>query len=513
MGKEYDEAYDFLHSEVTDPEKIDLSGDSASSKIEAVEATRRVVVDLEDPETQAALRETYKKVDLRVSVILCGIYFFQFIDKSLLNYAAVMGIKDNLKPNSNQFGDLGTILYCAYIVGEPISAYLFQRLPPAKFFSVCIICWGIVVVFHVFCNNYALLMVVRALLGLFESCVAPGCVLITGMWYNRTQQLRRTCLWTIQAGTATIVGGFLSFCFQKIDSTKTSLKSWQIFFLTMGLLTIIFGVYAFIVLPDSPISSKFLTDYQKKLVLENIRTNQTGTENKTFKPRQLKELLLQDKHTWPMLILTLVSMIPTGAVLTFSVSMIANIGFSNQHAALMQMPLGVTTILAITIGTNLCAHFKGKFRNSIFVSMLIPAIIGYIVLLTCKNKIGKLLAVYLINVGTCVITMIYSWNSANTANSTKRIYRNCLTMVFFAVGCLIGPQLVKSFHTAYVVLLILTIVCIPLVGLVLIISITENRKRDNLSQETKEEWLQKMGDNYEFKDLTDIENITFRYSY
>lgn len=179
----------------------------------------------------------------------------------------------------------------------------------------------------------------------------------------------------------------------------------------------------------------------------------------------------------------------------------------------MQIPLGVSTILAIVLGTNICAHFNGNHRSFIFISMLVPAIIGYIVLLSCSNKIGLLMSVYLINVGTCVITMIYSWNTANTANSTKRVYRNCITMIAFAVGCLIGPQIVVDYQTAYLVLMILSIVCIPLVLLVRYISIYENRKRDSLSKEEVDAWLTEMGDNYEFKDLTDIENIMFRYSY
>lgn len=487
----YDEAYDFVT--YTDDKSVE--------------------------ETNTQLSKVYRKVDARVSAILCGIYFFQFLDKSLLNYAAVMGIKDNLKKDSNQFSNLGTILYVAYIACEPLAAFLFQKLPVAKFFGTCVFLWGVVIVLHVVTKTYASLMVIRALLGCFEASVAPGCILVTGMWYNKKQQLTRMGHWTIQAGTSTVVGGLLLFAFQHVDSKSTSLASWQIFFLVMGLLTVIFGVIVLVVLPDSPIKAKFLTHEEKLLVLENIRGNQTGTENKTFKRSQLREFLLEDKHTWPMFFLTVVSMVPTGAVLTFSVTIISSIGFSNKHAALMQMPLGVTTIIAIYFGTYLCAYFDGKHRNWVFISMLVPAIIGYIVLLTSHNKVGQLLAVYLINVGTCVITMIYSWNSANTAGFTKRLARNCLTMMAFAAGALIGPQLFRAqdapqYRPAKITLLVLTAVCIPLVLLVSFISRQENRKRDAASELEVSKWESTHGgENYEFKDLTDVENIHFRYQY
>lgn len=461
-------------------------------------------------------RKTWLKIDLHVTAMLCGVYFLQFLDKSLLNYSAVMGIKSYLKPHSNQFSNLGTILFIAYIIGEPINVYLFQKVPPAKFMAACVFCWGVVVIGHAFAKDYSSLMAVRFLLGLFESSVAPGCTLITGMWYNQPQQLRRTCWWTCQAGVATIVGGLLSFAFQHVKNK--SFQGWQMFCLVMGVVTVLWSVLMLFMMPDSPVLAKFLTEEEKTAVIENIRENQTGTASKEFKVSHLKELLLQDKLTWLMLILTLLLMIPTGSVLTFSVTMIANIGFSPKHAALMQMPLGVSTIWAISMGTYLCAYFKGKHRNLIFISMLTPAIIGYIVLITSKNKIGQLLAVYLINVGTCVITMIYSWNSANTAGYTKRVARTCLTMIFFSAGALIGPQLFRAedaprYLRAKTALLAITVACVPLALLVSYISYLENKKKEALDELFKQKWLEDKGDNYEFMDLTDKENIMFRYTY
>ncbi|RLV84031.1 Thiamine pathway transporter THI73 [Meyerozyma sp. JA9] len=461
--------------------------------------------------------QVYRRVDWVILPLLCGIYFLQFLDKSLLNYAAVMGIKDNL--HGNQFSNLGTILYVAYIVFEPISAYCFQVLPPAKFFAFCVTAWGVVVTLHTVCTTYASLMVIRALLGCFEACVAPGCIIITGMWYSHRQQLTRMGFWSIQAGTSTILGGLLSFAFQHVDSSKTSLDSWQIFFLVMGLITVVFGAVVFVYLPNNPLEASFLDDAQKKVVLHNIRENETGTENKTFKKAHLYELFFHDKHTWPMFVLTLITMIPTGSVITFSVTIIASFGYSNKHAALMQMPVGVSTIISILGATYLCSYFNGKHRSHIFVSLLVPAIIGYIVMLSSTNKIGNLLAVYLINVGTCVITMIYAWNSKNTAGYTKRLARNCLTMIAFAVGCLIGPQLFRAgdaphYRRAKITLLVLSAVSIPLVYGVGYISKVENEKRDRVrGTKEEQEWYGRVGENFQFQDLTDVENIHFRYSY
>lgn len=60
------------------------------------------------------------RIDLRIMPILMTIYFLQYLDKTLLNYAAVMGIKDFLP--GNDYNNLGTIFYVGYLVAEPVTA-------------------------------------------------------------------------------------------------------------------------------------------------------------------------------------------------------------------------------------------------------------------------------------------------------------------------------------------------------------------------------------------------------
>lgn len=74
-------------------------------------------------------------------------------------------------------------------------------------------------------------MVVRVLLGVCEACVAPSLVLITGMWWTKPEQSRRTGLWYMQIGMAQIVGASVSYGFQQVHSDR--LANWQILFLFM----------------------------------------------------------------------------------------------------------------------------------------------------------------------------------------------------------------------------------------------------------------------------------------
>lgn len=447
-----------------------------------------------------------RKIDIRIMTVMCCSYFLQFIDKNSLNLAAVLGIKDHLAGHANGFANLGTIFYAAYIFAVPLTLYLLQILPTGKFLSLCIICWGIVVACHAACSSYASLMVIRSLLGIFEASLSPGLIIISSMYWNREENMKRTGLWVSCAGISTIVGGLLSFAFQHVHA---SLESWQIFFLVLGCITVLFGGVMYIILPNNPTSASFLSEEEKLLVLEHIRANQTGTETKVFKKKQLMELLFHDKHTWPLFFLTIVSMISTGALGTWSTTIYKTFGFSNQVAALVQMPVGVAMIIAILSGTYVCSKI-GK-RTIIFMIMCLPGVAGYAILLANPGKVANLIAIYMNMGATGVIALLYSWNSANTAGHTKKLARNGLTMIAFSIGSLIGPQLFRAdeapnYRSAKTTLMVMAVVQIPLAALVGYISKKENERRDSLGTVT-------LPPNYEFSDMTDIENLNFRYSY
>lgn len=462
----------------------------------------------DDIENTELPRELLRKIDFRILTLLCAIYFLQFLDKTLLNYSAAMGIKENLV--GNEFSNLSTIFYASYIFAEPFISYCLQKFPISRALSFCIVLWGIVLTCHAACKTYASLMIVRTLLGIFESSSAVGIIAISGMYYTKSEQVARMGIWSINSGTATIVGALLSFGFQHIHTTE--FQSWQILFLVVGLITILFGIFVWFYLPDNVVNSQFLDNSEKMLVLEHIRENQTGTENKKFKKEQLYELIFKDKLTWPMLLLTGTSQIVTGAIGTYSATVIGTFGFDGYKTALLQIPLGAIIIIIIVITTQLVARYG--HRTYITVSMFIPSIIGAIVLLSTNiitQQIGNLLALYLLYSGSSSITLIYAWNSANTAGYTKRMFRNALTMIFFSLSCLLGPQMFQAkdfpgYVPAKIAILVTQVASVPLTLLVGYLSKKENEKRDN-------EPLHKLPDNYQFLDLTDMENRSFRYSY
>lgn len=306
-----------------------------------------------------------------------------------------------------------------------------QRFPLAKYLGLNIVLWGIVTACHAAANGYASLMILRVLLGIFEACVAPSLILITGMWYTRAEQVRRAGLWYLMIGVAQIIGAAISFGFQHIK--HAAIENWRILFLVLGLLTVALGITVMMVLPDNPQSAKFLTASERQEAIEHVKVNMTGIENKTFKPYQMKQALL-DPQSWFLVFITILSMIDNGAVSNFSSIIISGFGYSNMESTILQIPSGAVSIIAVFVSTFLVGRYG--YRCSFIGILCIPSVLGAALLtaLPKNNRVGQLFGIYLLNFAPALLPIVYSFASSNVAGYSKKITVNAMILMAFCIG-------------------------------------------------------------------------------
>lgn len=103
-------------------------------------------------------------------------------------------------------------------------------------------------------------------------------------------------------GMQQIVGGLLAYCFTLI--TTGPLKSWQWIFLVYGIISVLFGCFVGYYMPDSPMRAKCFSEEDKHLMIERVRDNQTGVQNRDFKKSQMIEAL-KDPQVWGYAIIAL----------------------------------------------------------------------------------------------------------------------------------------------------------------------------------------------------------------
>ena len=79
---------------------------------------------LEDPVQR---RRLVRKIDLASAPLLACVYFLQYLDKTTLSYAAVMGLRKDAKLQGQQYSDLGMLFYIGFIATEFPTQYFAQR--------------------------------------------------------------------------------------------------------------------------------------------------------------------------------------------------------------------------------------------------------------------------------------------------------------------------------------------------------------------------------------------------
>ena len=244
--------------------------------------------------------------------LMCLIYGVNYLDKTALSYASVMGINSDLNLSVSQYSWLGSIFYFGYLIWEYPTSLLLQRYPLGKYTVFNVIMWGIMVTCMAAVRNFAGALVIRFLLGVFEAAVTPAFALITSQWYTKREQGLRTSFWYSWNGFAQVFGGLLAYGIAiSVQNHGSKLPGWRIIFLSLGLITTALGICLGFYLPDNQLQARFLTDEEKVLAIERIRANEQGVGNRHWKRYQFEEAL-KDPQTWLFFLYALIANIPNG---------------------------------------------------------------------------------------------------------------------------------------------------------------------------------------------------------
>lgn len=463
-----------------------------------------------DPEKH---RQLVRRIDLHIMPLICIVYFLQYLDKIAISYASVTGIKESTHLRGNEFNWIASIFFFGQLVFEFPTIRLIQLFPLAKYVAVNVTIWGAVLACLAACKSFATLMVCRAILGMAEAAVVPAWVVFTSQWYRKEEQAFRVGIWFSMCGFAQLLGGCFSYGVANHvgGDVHAALRGWQVIFLFLGLLTSVVGIIFWFVLPDSPLSAKFLSAEEKALHAERMRANEQGIGSRIFKWNQFWEAI-KDPNTWLYAFWIFAANIPNSIATSFGNILVTGMGYTSKESLLLVTPLGAYEIVVL-IGLTYLASKTGQ-RLWICIAGHIPSIIGAILMAT-TNKVPALIGFYLSGGIPIGWTTILALQSTNVAGSTKKITVTCIGTIAYTVGNIISPQTFQAkdaprYMPAKISICILYVLITIDLYLIRLLAVRENKKRDKEREE--------LGDNYvveknqEFLDLTDRENREFRYA-
>ncbi|KAF1945106.1 allantoate permease [Clathrospora elynae] len=515
------------HDDKKDISQVERVLSAEDEKVDHVNYDRidQEVAQYADPTAVVISEEENKRlkrmIDKRVLPVMVVTYFLQSLDKGTMSVTSIMGIRDDIPVlKSNQmFGWLTTCIYLAVLLVEYPTNYIIQRVPVAKYLGFNILAWSTVLCCHALCFSFPALVSVRTLLGIFEAVCQPAFLVMTSIWYKREEQAQIVTYWYMMNGMQQIVGGLLAYGFATIrhpsyieNPGTAPIRSWQAIFITYGLISFCWGIWVIFSLPDSPMRAKCWSEEDKKLMVERVRSNQTGLQNKTFRAYQFKEALL-DPQTYCYMGIQFFTTLPTSGLGAFYNIIIKGLGFSTLQTQLLAMVLGVVIITTL-LGSSWMVK-KTKQNILTMALFMLPAFVGTIVIMTVVNKnsatrAGLLISYWIIFTFWAAQGLGMSMLTRNIGGQTKKTVCITLNFVAWCAGNATGPKVFFDGDPRYLKSLAIHLGCYS--ALLFVIAylrfnlIMRNKKKDR-------EFGKNINTTHGFDDLTDKENPNFRYVY
>ncbi|KAJ7124188.1 MFS general substrate transporter [Mycena epipterygia] len=469
-----------------------------------------------------------RKIDYHILPLMCTCDNVR-ADKTTLGSAAILGIMSAISfmhSSISNFYRLGSIFYLSYLVFEFPQNLALQRLPVGKWMSINIFIWAVALCSHAACKNFRGLFAARLVLGMCEGSITAGFMLVSSMFYTRTEQTLRVGYWFLMNGTAQIITSFISFGTLHIKTG--GFEPWQWLMIITGILTLITSTCFWFFFPDSPITAWFLTPQERVVAVLRLKESQTGVENKHFKKEQMIEALL-DPKTWLFGLFSVFVTVPSS---NQGRLILSSFGFTVFQTTLLGCISGIIEIVTISTGVTIAARTGSRAWVAFFY--LIPALLGSILVnvLPWSNKVGLLVSLNLTGVGTTAFVLSLSWISAITAGHTKRITTNAIMLSAYCIGSALGPFMWQAKYkprnrVPWIVISVCYVACMLLVLVIRYFLSAENKRRDAKPvQEDKYDdvfierlakdgsgVMEKVKIDKEFLDLTDVQNRNFRYVY
>lgn len=325
-------------------------------------------------------------------------------DRTNIGNAKVAGMADDLHLSSNQYSTALVVFFVTYVVFEPPSNMILVRTRPSIYLP-CIMCvWGVLTCCMAAIKDYHHLLVLRLLIGLFESGFAPGILLIISSWYKRTEQSTRFAVYISAAILSGAFGGLLAGAITGGLEGSHGIRGWRWLFIVEGGATICWAACAGFILLDFPGNSKSLTPRERAIAIARLRESEVkvlSEDQPKLGERESFKLACRNWRTWVFVVGYMVSIRACSALrwLTLDVQVIVGsstlsyfyptlvkgLGYTNVvKAQYMTVPIYAVAFVCTAVTGYLCDKAPG-WRGLVIAAWLTVALITSIVVCTVSN--------------------------------------------------------------------------------------------------------------------------------
>ncbi|KAI8326445.1 MFS general substrate transporter, partial [Martensiomyces pterosporus] len=372
---------------------------------------------------QAVIKRYLRKVDIRIVLYLCIGYIAFFINRATMSFAKMNGINKDLHLKGTEYNVALSCFYIAFFVFQIPLNIVLRYTGPRYYIPTLLILTGAFNLLTLPVTNFAGLAATRFFEGLSQAGYLAACYYTIGTWYPRMYVPVRISLVISSSCFAGIISGAMGIGFTKL--THAPLPNWKYFYLTMGLVAVLVGIFGLFNLRDYPEVAHFVDDEEKELV-RGILTEQgiLGTSGGI----KLKDIVeaLTDWRVWLFLLIEFGVQFTTGTGANWAGVFLVSVRWTPFQATVLGFIPSVLTTVAVASCGPIMRRAK-KIHYCLLASTLLTIFCFAINLVGKHSRNAHTAATMLFPIfvlPSCAF--VASWMNINITGPTKSAVANAM---------------------------------------------------------------------------------------
>jgi D-galactonate transporter len=328
-------------------------------------------------QTEAFEDATFRKVSARLIPFLFVLYIIAFLDRVNVGFAKLQMAAD-LKFSDTVYGFGAGIFFFGYFFFEVPSNVILQRVGAKVWIARIMITWGIISSAFAFVSGEYSFYTLRFLLGVAEAGFFPGIILYLTYWFPGARRAKTVALFMTAIAIANVVGSPLSGAIMQFMDGAGGWRGWQWLFVVEGLPSVVLGVMVLVWLDDGPAKAKWLTDAERRLVIDAVEAD-NAAKGHGGNHRLIDAF--RDLRVWGLALVYFSGVVGFYAVNFWMPTIIQELGIDKKDflkvGLLSMIPWGIAAISMVLVGSH--SDRTGERRWHCALS-LVTAIVGLLVL-------------------------------------------------------------------------------------------------------------------------------------
>ncbi|KAM0316287.1 hypothetical protein ACHAO8_003308 [Botrytis cinerea] len=446
--------------------------------------------------TEEEERRLVRRLDWRVCLWACVMFFGLQVDRGNLTQAVADNLLDDLNLSTNDYNFGNQIFLFSFLLAELPSQLVSKKIGPDRWIPLQITLWSVVAMSQCAIKGKSGFYATRSMLGLLEGGFIPDIVLWLSYFYTSKElPVRLSFFWTTLSGT-TIITSILAFALLHLRGVS-GWAGWRWLFLIEGLITLLVGLASFFMMPASAVQTKawfrpkgWFTDREVSIVVNRVLRDDPSKgdmhNRQAITPKKLWHAA-KDYDLWPLYAIGLIAYIPQSPPQSYITLTLKNLGFSTFNTNLLTIPYSVFHIIMLLLITQL----SERANERTLVSMIQPLwTLPCIIALRFWPGSGVqawntyALVTVLLSYPYCHAILV-AWTSKNSNNVGTRSVSSALYNMAVQLGNICANFIYRTddkplYHRGNTQLLIINIAAIAVFLLTKLYYIMRNKQREKV---------------------------------